>query len=158
MERDAALRGNWKQEPSDEGGPGKEETYWLRNKLRSAVVHLRDIEDYYIVRGGTPESPNVQRARRARGIYEQISEDYINGKLGTPTMRERAESAEAEVRQLRDGLRRELDYISTRIASFTPHGMDSTRVGDYHFTADLTRAVDRARALLSASQDAKETA
>lgn len=101
-ERDAALRGNWKREPSDEGGKGHEETYWLRNKLRSAVIHLRDIEDFYIVRGGAPESYNIQRARRARGIYEQISEDFLNGKLGTPTMRERAEAAEAEVQQLRE--------------------------------------------------------
>lgn len=97
-ELDAARR----KEPGVEGGPGKEETYWLRVKLDACVQHLRDIEDFYRIRGGLPESFNTIRADRARSLYEQISEDFISGKVTVPTMRERAEAAEALVGLLRE--------------------------------------------------------
>lgn len=79
--------------PTDEGGPGKEETYWLRRKLDASIQHLRDIEDYYRLRGGTPESFNAVRAERARDLYEHILADFVNGKLTEPT---RYDALEAE--------------------------------------------------------------
>lgn len=87
--------------PTEAGGPGKEEAYWMRQKLQASIGHLRDIEDYFRVEvGGEPGSYNMARADRARSLYEQMSEDFIHGRLGTPTMRERAEAAEAEVQRL----------------------------------------------------------
>jgi len=83
--------------PSDEGGPGHEEAYWLRQKLQASIVHLRDIEDYLRM-SGTPRS--MERADRARSLYEQISEDFVNGKIDRLTMRQRAEAAEARVEVL----------------------------------------------------------
>jgi len=80
--------------PTTAGGPGHEEQYWLNQKLKASIRHLRDIEDYYRLRGGTPRSPNMIRADRARSLYEQISDDFLNGKRNVPTMRERAEAAE----------------------------------------------------------------
>lgn len=80
--------------PDRSGGPGHEEVYWLRRKLNESIKHLRDIEDYYRIKGGTPRSYNMIRADRARSLYEQISEDFLNGKTNRPTMRERAEAAE----------------------------------------------------------------
>jgi hypothetical protein len=75
--------------PSAEGGPGHEEQYWQRRKLNAAIQHLRDIEDYYRTRGGDPEGFNMVRADRARAIYEQISDDYLNGKRNRPTLKQR---------------------------------------------------------------------
>lgn len=75
--------------PSEEGGPGHEEIYWFRAKLDAAILSLRDIEDYYRTKGGLRESFNMVRADRARDIYEQISEDFFNGRVGVPTIRER---------------------------------------------------------------------
>src|SRR4051812_40053424 len=83
--------------PTREGGPGKEEAYWLKQKLYESIRHLRDIEDYFRERGGTPDSPNMDRADRARSLYEQISDDFLNGRRDVPTMRQRAEAAEAAV-------------------------------------------------------------
>jgi len=80
--------------PDSSGGPGKEEVYWLKRKLNESIRHLRDIEDYYRMKSGTPVSFNMIRADRARSLYEQISEDFLNGKINQPTMRERAEGAE----------------------------------------------------------------
>lgn len=84
-------------EPSEAGGPGKEEAYWQRRKLDAAIRHMRDLEDYFRLAGGTDDSPNMIRADRVRAIYEQISDDYLNGKTYRPTMKERAEAAEAEI-------------------------------------------------------------
>jgi len=80
--------------PDSSGGSGHEEQYWLKRKLNESIRHLRDIEDYYRLRSGTPRSYNMERANRARSLYEQISEDFLNGKIRQPTMRERAEAAE----------------------------------------------------------------
>ena len=62
-------------------------------------VKMRDtFADYYRVElGGEPDSPNMLRADRARSLYEQISDDFLNGRSTVPTMRERAESAEAQL-------------------------------------------------------------
>lgn len=85
--------------PTEAGGPGHELAYWQRRKLDAAIRHLRDLEDYFRLRGDETyaDSPNMRRADRARGIYEQISDDYLNGRSSAPTMRERAETAEAAV-------------------------------------------------------------
>jgi hypothetical protein len=80
--------------PDRSGGPGHEERYWLKRKLNESIRHLRDIEDYYRMIGGTPRSFNMIRADRARSLYEQISDDFLNGRSMQPTMRERAEGAE----------------------------------------------------------------
>ena len=90
-----------KRVPSDEGGPGAEELYWLRAKLNASITHLRDIEDYYRLLGGSPEGFNMVRADRARQLYEAITEDFVNGKM---TRRTRAE-AEARVEELTEALR-----------------------------------------------------
>jgi len=81
---------------AEAGGPGKEEAYWQRRKLDAAIRHMRDLEDYFRLAGGTDDSPNMIRADRVRAIYEQISDDYLNGKTYRP-MKERAEAAEAEI-------------------------------------------------------------
>jgi len=94
--------------PSDEGGPGNEETYWLRQKLQASIVHLRDIEDYFRM-SGTPRS--MDRADRARSLYEQISEDFVNGKIGSLTMRQRAEAAETQAAALEANARVAVSWI-----------------------------------------------
>jgi len=91
------IRAGRGRAPSDEGGPGNEETYWLRQKLQASIVHLRDIEDYFRL-SDTPRS--MDRADRARSLYEQISEDFVNGKTNRLTMRQRAEAAEARLAEL----------------------------------------------------------
>jgi len=96
--------------PSDEGGPGHEEAYWLRQKLQASIVHLRDIEDYFRM-SGTPRS--MDRADRARSLYEQISEDFVNGKIDRLTMRQRAEAAEADNR----AMQQEADEMEAELAA-----------------------------------------
>lgn len=86
--------------PSDAGGPGHEEQYWQRRKLDAAIRHLRDIEDYYRTRGGLPEGFNMIRADRARAIYEQISDDYLNGNAKRPTLAQRLDAAEGALREI----------------------------------------------------------
>jgi len=102
--------------PSDEGGPGHEETYWLRQKLQASIVHLRDIEDYFRM-SGTPRS--MDRADRARSLYEQISEDFVNGKTNRLTMRQRAEVAEADNR----AMQQEADEMEARVAALIRNGL-----------------------------------
>ena len=91
--------------PNDEGGPGKEDSYWLQQKLNAAIRHLRDIEDEFRCRRGVPEGFNMIRADRARSIYEQITDDFLNGKRDVLTMKERADAAEARVVVLENALR-----------------------------------------------------
>lgn len=74
--------------PNDDGGPGREDTYWLRTKLQAAIQHLRDVEDYYRFLGGEPQGFNMIRADRARDLYETILEDFVNGKISRPTRAE----------------------------------------------------------------------
>lgn len=111
-ERDEALarsEGRRPPRPTDEGGPGKEEECWLQAKLKACIRDLRDIEDYYrLERGGSEDSPNMVRADRARQLYEAIGEDFLNGKLTRPTVRERAEAAEAALTQTREKVKSEL--------------------------------------------------
>jgi len=103
-ERDEALRGGLAAGPTNEGGPGHEQTYWLRSKLRAAIMHLRDVEDYYRMLGGRPESHNQARADRARDIYEQITEDFVNGKLSVPSVKAERDALRAENERLRAAL------------------------------------------------------
>lgn len=117
-ERDDEIANRWKLEariaevererrqvPSDEGGPGGpgyEEQYWLRAKLNASIRHLRDVEDFYRLREGLPEGFNMLRADRARSLYEQISDDFLNGNRDVPTMRDRAQAAEARNKELEE--------------------------------------------------------
>jgi hypothetical protein len=74
-----------------EGGPGREERYWLKGKVGAAIRHLRDVEDFYrVTRGGLPGSRNEILADRARAIHEQLTADILNGKTTEPTVLERA--------------------------------------------------------------------
>lgn len=101
-ERDDWLRGRLRAFPDEEYGHS--ERYWLRQKLAASVRHLRDVEDFYRVRGGLPVGFDMIRADRARSLYEQISDDFLNGNVQVPTMRDRAERAEAQLRVAREGL------------------------------------------------------
>jgi hypothetical protein len=93
--------------PTKAGGPGHEEKYWLKHKLYASIRHLRDVEDYYRLKGGLREGFNLIRADRARSIYEQITEDFLNGKRDVPTMRERAKRAEVWAKAERAGRKKE---------------------------------------------------
>ncbi len=93
--------------PTGEGGPGKEEQYWMRAKTRAAITHLRDMEDYFRLQGGTPESFNQVRADRARQLYEAITADFLNGKMTRPTVREERDSLAAALEQAQAALRAE---------------------------------------------------
>lgn len=90
--------------PSNEGGPGHEEMYWLRAKLNAAITQLRYIEDYYRLKGGTPDSFNMERADRARSIYEQITVDFIHGRMGTPITAARVAALERHCDKLSETL------------------------------------------------------
>lgn len=92
--RDAERR----RVPGDEGGTGREEQYWMRAKCDAAITHLRDMEDYFRLRGGLPEGFNMLRADRARQLHEAISAYLLNGKRGVPTVRERADAADTALR------------------------------------------------------------
>jgi hypothetical protein len=97
--------------PDESGGPGREETYWLRRKLRAAVTHLRDLEDYYRFLGGLPEGFNMLRADRARDLHQRITEDFINGKRGIETRAELEARLQAAERALRE-VGRELERFA----------------------------------------------
>src|SRR3990167_4338009 len=85
---------------------------WIRHKTQAAITHLRDLEDWAILRfAGRGEdetdeeyavrlecAPAMILARRARECYEHISEDIKNGKTTAPSMRERLERAEERAR------------------------------------------------------------
>ncbi len=80
------------------------EAYWLRQKLNTAVGHLRDIEDYNRIFEGERYEGSFQesRADRARSIYEQITSDFFEGKIDKPTMKQELEIAQAQVKALRE--------------------------------------------------------
>ncbi len=87
--------------PTDAGGPGREETYWLRQKVDAAIRHLRDIEDYYRVKPSLhPQSFNAVRADRARQLYEAIIVDFREGKMTRPTRAERLAALAADNERL----------------------------------------------------------
>jgi hypothetical protein len=126
-EREAERR----REPSDEGGPGHEEQFWMRVKTRAAITHLRDMEDYFRLRGGLPEGFNMVRADRLRQLHEAITADFLNGKLTAPTTRDRIEAAEARVRvqaeqiaALQDALRQVLDCRGSYNGTVSMYGGD----------------------------------
>ncbi len=91
-----------------ECGPGQGKADWLRRKLDAAVRHLREIEDFNRIGDfppGTYEgSFQEAQADRARSIYEQITSDFYEGKLGQPTMRQERDAALEQVKVLREGL------------------------------------------------------
>ncbi len=85
--------------PEFGAGQGKED--WLRRKLNAVVRHLRDIEDYNRIWDYPAEqyegSFEEAQADRARSIYEQITSDFFEGKLGEPTMKQQLEEAKAKI-------------------------------------------------------------
>lgn len=85
------------------------EAYDLRLRLKRAIRWLRDAED--IARVNKPAWPT---ADRIRSIYEQITEDVLNGRTSLPSVLERLESAESESESLRAALAelvREADWL-----------------------------------------------
>ncbi len=78
----------------------------LRQRLNRSVRWLREAEDIARV-----EMPGWPTADRIRAIYEQITEDVLNGRTSVPALRERAEKAEAKVERLRWLLERASRYI-----------------------------------------------
>lgn len=65
--------------------------YDLRQRLNRAVRWLREAEDIARV-----EMPAWPTADRIRSIYEQVTEDVLNGRESVPPMRQRLTEAEAE--------------------------------------------------------------
>jgi hypothetical protein len=65
--------------------------YDLRQRLNHAVCWLREAED--IARLEMPAWPTADRIRE---IYEQITEDVLNGKTDVPPLRQRLAEAEAD--------------------------------------------------------------
>jgi len=70
--------------------------YDLRQRLNRAVRWLREAEDIARV-----ETPALVTADRIRDIYEQVTEDVLNGKASIPPLRERLAKAERRVDQAR---------------------------------------------------------
>jgi hypothetical protein len=81
--------------------PGETTAYRLRLKLNAAARELRDAED--IARMEMPAWPT---ADRIRDIYEQVSEDVLNGKTSKPPLLQRLRESEEENRELRAALER----------------------------------------------------
>lgn len=69
--------------------------YDLRQRLNRAVRWLREAEDIARV-----EMPAYPTADRIREIYEQITEDVLNGLVYVPPLRQRLVEAEAETERL----------------------------------------------------------
>jgi hypothetical protein len=81
--------------------------YDLRQRLNRAVRWLRDAEDIARI-----EMPAWPTADRIRDIYEQISEDVLNGKTTKPPLLERLRNAEAENAKLRQAVQDRDDALS----------------------------------------------
>lgn len=80
--------------------------YDLLQRMNKAVQWLREVED--IARMGMPAWPTADRIRE---IYEQISDDVLNGRSSVPPLKQRLSEAENENRRLQaafDGLRTDL--------------------------------------------------
>jgi hypothetical protein len=107
-ERDALLRRNIPQFP-DLDAPGEPEAYWQRMKVNAAILHLRDIEDYYRPVAGLFSQA---RADRVRDIYEQLSEDYLNGNLDRPTMVQQLTQARQDRAALMEALEESLERVT----------------------------------------------
>jgi hypothetical protein len=69
--------------------------YDLRQRFNRAVRWLRDAEDIARI-----EMPAWPTADRIRDIYEQITDDLLNGKTTVPPLRQRLADAEAEIARL----------------------------------------------------------
>lgn len=65
--------------------------YDLRQRLNRAVRWLREAEDIARI-----EMPAWPTADRIRDIYEQVSEDVLNGKRNIPPLLQRLREAEAD--------------------------------------------------------------
>lgn len=76
--------------------PGETTAYRLRLRLNAAVRELRAAEDIARV-----EMPAWPTADRIRDIYEQISDDLLNGKTTVPPLKQRLREAEEALRALR---------------------------------------------------------
>jgi len=73
--------------------------YELTQFLEHAVYSLRQAEDYARMR--RPQSPV---ADRVRSIYEQISEDILNGKVRVPPLLQRLRLSEQRALRMADEL------------------------------------------------------
>lgn len=71
--------------------------YDLLQRLNRAVRWLREAEDIARL-----EMPALPTADRIREIYEQVTEDVLNGKTTVPPLRERLTVAEAAIRDVLD--------------------------------------------------------
>ena len=89
---DSYLRGHLSQYPP-QGDPTYTEEHWIRMKVDAAIRQLRDLEDAFRP-SGEPGSFNEQRANRARDIYEQLTSDFLNGKINRPTIAQRLAATE----------------------------------------------------------------
>lgn len=76
--------------------------YEITQLLDHAVYSLRQAEDLARIR-----RPNLPIADRVRSIYEQVSEDILNGKLGTPPLVQRLRNSERRALRLADELAKE---------------------------------------------------
>jgi hypothetical protein len=79
-----------------EARPGETVYYRLRQHLNAAVRQLRDAED--IARMEMPAT--MPTADRIRSIYEQISEDVLNGKTNRPPLLQQLRESEARCSRL----------------------------------------------------------
>lgn len=83
--------------------------YDLRQRLNRAIQWLREAED--IARIEMPASPT---ADRIRDIYEQITEDVLNGKTTRPPLLQRLREAEQKLAQAEDDTANRPAKISDR--------------------------------------------
>jgi hypothetical protein len=82
--------------------------YDLRFRLNNAVRWLRRAEDIARV-----ERPGWPTADRIRDIYEQVSDDVLNGKVSVPPLKQRLTEAERRVGELKRALKW-IGYPDTR--------------------------------------------
>lgn len=79
--------------------PGEDTGYRLTLHIKRAIQELRQAED--IARMELPTSSPT--ADRIRDIYEQVSEDVLNGKSNIPPLKQRLAEAETLIEQLLKG-------------------------------------------------------
>lgn len=93
--------------PSVAGGASLPRTdniqYDLRQRLNRGVRWLREAEDIARI-----EMPGWPTADRIRDIYEQVSEDVLNGRTSVPPLLQRYREAVAE----RDALQRRVERLT----------------------------------------------
>jgi hypothetical protein len=84
--------------------------YELKQRLNKAVRYLREAEDMARI-----EQPAWPTADRIRTIYEQVSEDILNGRTTVPPIAQRLRECEAVAQGLRDAGERLSDALAVFI-------------------------------------------